>query len=213
MTAAEPIDTDLSVEPFHGTRCTSRKTNGDPCSRRAISGGTVCPAHGGNAPQVRRRAMENLLELDALKLVPDPEDREAITDPIGKLREVAEEISAMKDAIAVRVNKLEHLRYTGGLQYDESGELVGTGTEQLRAEVAVYERAIDRLASILISMAKLDLDKRWLEIEAWHKAQISGATLLVLTSVLSSLGLSIDDQQVRGLVVEQLKALPPVIES
>jgi len=35
----------------------------------------------------------------------------------------------------------------------------------------------------------------------------------VLTSVLTSLGLSIDDQQVRGLVVEQLKALPPVIEA
>lgn len=213
MSMAQPIEPDEYDGGVHPRVCRATRGDGEPCTRWAINGGVVCPAHGGSTPQVRRRAMENLLELDALKLVPDPADRDAITDPIGKLREVAEEISAMKDAIAVRVNKLEHLRYTGGLQYDESGELVGTGTEQLRAEVVVYERAIDRLASILISMAKLDLDKRWLEIEAWHKAQISGATLLVLTSVLSSLGLSIDDQQVRGLVVEQLKALPAVIEA
>lgn len=156
--------------------------------------------------------MENLLEMEALKLVPDPQDREAITDPIGKLREVAEEISAMKDAIAVRVNKLDHIRYTGGLQYNEDGELVGTGTEQLRAEVVVYERAIDRLAAILISMAKLDLDTRWLQIQAWHEFQIGEGTVRVTRGVLAALGLDMDEERVRGLIVEQLRALPPVIE-
>lgn len=37
-------------------RCSARRTNGEPCRAFAIVGGTVCRAHGGAAPQVRRAA-------------------------------------------------------------------------------------------------------------------------------------------------------------
>lgn len=36
--------------------CGARRTNGEPCKAYAIVGGTVCRAHGGSAPQVRRAA-------------------------------------------------------------------------------------------------------------------------------------------------------------
>lgn len=37
--------------------CTAHKTNGDPCKNSARKGATVCGAHGGNTPQVARRAL------------------------------------------------------------------------------------------------------------------------------------------------------------
>lgn len=39
------------------------KTTGSQCRKPAIPGGTVCRNHGGNAPQVRRKAEERLAAL------------------------------------------------------------------------------------------------------------------------------------------------------
>jgi len=145
--------------------------------------------------------------------VPDPDDRAPITDHIEELFLLAEEIKAVKDTLSVMVNDLADIGYRGGLQFDEDGRMIGVGTEQTRAEFTAYERSLERLGKMLVDIAKLDLDTRRLKITEWHNGQVMGATLLVLTSVLASLGLSIDDARVRGLVVEQLKALPPVIEA
>ncbi len=42
-------------------RCTARsKRTGEPCQAYAIEGGTICAAHGGRAPQVKRKAAERL---------------------------------------------------------------------------------------------------------------------------------------------------------
>jgi hypothetical protein len=40
-------------------RCTARNRQGERCKRAAIKGGTVCPMHGGKAPQVRDAAERN----------------------------------------------------------------------------------------------------------------------------------------------------------
>ncbi|WP_461418311.1 hypothetical protein [Gordonia sp. GN26] len=40
--------------------CTARKTNGQPCTRIAIAGGNVCPAHGGLAPHIQAKARARL---------------------------------------------------------------------------------------------------------------------------------------------------------
>jgi hypothetical protein len=37
-------------------RCTAHRSNGQPCSAFAVTGGLVCVAHGGRAPQVRAAA-------------------------------------------------------------------------------------------------------------------------------------------------------------
>lgn len=47
-----------------GRQCTAKSTTtGNRCTKAAIKGGTVCPTHGGSAPQVRRRAALRLLNL------------------------------------------------------------------------------------------------------------------------------------------------------
>lgn len=42
--------------------CTAHRSDGQPCRAYAIHGGTVCVAHGGAAPQVKRAAAERLAE-------------------------------------------------------------------------------------------------------------------------------------------------------
>lgn len=43
--------------------CAAKRSNGQPCNKPPIKGGTVCATHGGSAPQVRRKAALRLLEL------------------------------------------------------------------------------------------------------------------------------------------------------
>ena len=42
-------------------KCRAHRSNGQPCGRWAIVGGTVCPTHGGSAPQVRAAALQRIL--------------------------------------------------------------------------------------------------------------------------------------------------------
>lgn len=60
--------------------CTAHNRQGERCKRTAIPGGTVCRYHGGNAPQVRAKAVDRIKEardmaLDRLieSLEPDAE--------------------------------------------------------------------------------------------------------------------------------------------
>lgn len=118
-----------------------------------MRGATVCRKHGGGAPQVRaaaaaRRAEEQMRRALAELDVP------AVEDPFTELGKLAGQVVAWKDRLAEKVNELTALRY----------EAIGAGTEQLRAEVALFERAMDRCAHVLGLIAKLDIDGRMARI-------------------------------------------------
>jgi hypothetical protein len=85
-------------------------------------------------------------ELAALDVAP-------VGDPLAQLALLAGQAVAWKDAMAGRVNHLAGLRYEG----------TGAG-EQLRAEVALWERALDRCERVLVAMAKLNIDERLAKI-------------------------------------------------
>ena len=45
-------------------KCKAKSSRtGEPCKRYAIAGGTVCPFHGGNSPQVKAKAKMRLLQM------------------------------------------------------------------------------------------------------------------------------------------------------
>ena len=84
-------DAELAGNP--GRRCTSHRTNGNPCRRWAVKGTNVCPHHGARAPQVLNKARYRI-EAASNKLM-------------GKLIEVAfddskpaaVQLDAIKDAL------------------------------------------------------------------------------------------------------------------
>lgn len=53
--------------PRPGRRCRAHRSDGAPCGAYAIVGATVCRAHGGAAPQVRRAAARRLAEAEAYR--------------------------------------------------------------------------------------------------------------------------------------------------
>lgn len=131
------------------------KSTGQRCRRDAMRGGTVCPMHGGRAPQVKNKAAERVAEADALatlatlEIVP-------VADPLSELAKLAGEARAWKELLRERVAQLSSLGYQGV-----------TG-EQVRAQVQLYGLAMDRLERILASAARSRIDER---LTAIHERQ------------------------------------------
>lgn len=135
-------------------RCTATvKRTRARCRGPRVAGAAVCRMHGGAARQVRAAAAERLLDAEVrstlARLDVDPVD-----DPLTELSKLAGQVCAWRDAIAQRVNELTSIRYSAD----------GAGTEQLRTEVALFERALDRCASVLVAMARLGIDDRLVRI-------------------------------------------------
>lgn len=191
MTRAQP-DPNVAaggVGPHGAERvtCTARaKATGLQCQRAPIRGGNVCYVHGGRAPQVRAAAQRRLA---AQRIEADVQDaiafqsREGVRDPIELLARLADEALAMKEALAVRINGLAEIRYSAA----------GSGTEQLRAEVALYERAMDRAGRFLDLLAKSGFEERRVQLGERQGALVAE----VLHRVFNRLDLS--DAQ-RGLL-------------
>lgn len=112
-----------------------------------------------------------------------------VEDPVEALGEIAGEVLVMKDWFR---QQIEALRYQSA-----SGE-------QLRAEVALYERALDRCVRVLEVMAKLGISER--------RTQIAEAQATVLVSVIANvldrLELTEEQRVIAGTVVpEELRAI------
>jgi hypothetical protein len=170
-------------------RCKARRsTDRQPCEAFAMDGAVVCSAHGGRAPQVkaaaRRRGLERQAAAELARL-----DVQPLDDPLSELALLAGQVVAWKDAMAGLVNQLAGLRYEG----DGSGE-------QLRAEVALLERAFDRCERVLTAMARLNIDERLTEISEARAGQI----MSFLAAVLRRFGVPDDDYVIT--VIEELFA-------
>lgn len=125
------------------------KSTGEPCTRPAGPGGIPCRFHGGAAKKLRAVGHLRLAEQRATELLARM-DVEPTADPLRELSKLAGQVLAWRDVCADMVNKLTSVRYDGG-------EAAG---EQLRAEVALFERALDRCTTVLVAIAKLDIDAR-----------------------------------------------------
>lgn len=133
----------------------------------------MCRMHGAGAPAVRARAAERVAELDALaafgKLKIQP-----VENPLAELSLLAGEVLAWKQVMAERVTNLQALRYQG---------MAG---EQIRAEVVLFERAMDRCVSVLGVIARLNIDERLMQI-----SRVQGQTIVsILHAVFADLELS-----------------------
>lgn len=110
--------------------------------------------HGGSAPQVKRAGARRLAESKVRKALDEVGIRE-VDNPLAELRSLTGEVLAWKDALANHVAALE----------DRYRHTDDKGGEQLRAEVALYERAMDRAAKVLETWARLGLDSMLADME------------------------------------------------
>ena len=191
---ADPSSTPEGSDPSSRRRCTG-KTKRGPCIKPPVRGATVCTSHGGSAPQVKAKAQERVAEEEArralgkLSAVLGPV--EPVQNPLLELSKIAGEALLWKQVIAERVAELEQLRYQGA------------GGEQVRAEIALFERALDRCSTVLANIVRLNIDERLATITD-RQGHIIAA---VITSVLEQLDLGDKADQVRELVAVELERL------
>lgn len=180
-------------------KCTgTTKAKGKPCELSAMRGGKVCHKHGGKAPQVKaaaeRRLATRAAEADAYALLAH-EGIEGITDPVIELARLATASKALCEALGQRVQALGSVGYRSA-----------QGTEQLRSEVALWERAMDRTARFLEVLAKLGFQERTIQISEHIAGQVSD----VLKAILADLHLTPhQEQQVPAVVSKHFLRLVP----
>lgn len=172
-----------SHDPPPGRRCQSKAQDEDghrtrPCTLWAMKGLTVCYRHGGANRTTRaagdRRVAEDKVEKRARKLA-DLYDAEPVNDPLTALAQHVGEEILFKDVLAGLVKELRvaDIRYTDA-----------RGSEQLRSEIVVYERALGRVGDRLVAYAKLGIDERLVAIEESKAAMVMAA----INAVIGHLG-------------------------
>jgi hypothetical protein len=127
-------------------RCTAHSSrSGQPCKRYAIEGGTVCPTHGGKAPQVKAKAAERIaLLLDSFFDRLSESLGGMTTEQIEELKSDAHQIKALADAVVKlsehrevlegRAGKRSELNITEESEFDrEIKQLLGELAPQTEA--------------------------------------------------------------------------------
>lgn len=159
-------------------RCRAHRSNGEPCKRPPIRGGTVCSSHGGRAPAVRAAAGRRLAEQEATREVvrlTDARGPLSLPDVYREMLSTAGDAVAWQNILRQRVDSL-----------DDYSSVSGMGGDQIRADVVLFERAMDRTAKVLELVARLDLDTRLTHISAQQGEQVAR----VLRVGLDAAGLS-----------------------
>lgn len=136
----------------------ARKT-GKPCQRGAgwdttHVGHGKCKSHGGNIPGAAAKSERALADAKAREWFGEAIDAAPVEDPLKALKILAGECLAWKDTCSGFLRELDGVEYTS--------EVIGS---QVRAQVLVWERALDRCEHVLLTIARLKIDERLASIE------------------------------------------------
>lgn len=138
-----------------------------------------CKLHGGASPQAKAKQAERILDAQIMSVI-EGMDIKPVRNPLEALSVLAGEILAWKDLIAAHVAQLkDKLRYEG------------EHAEQIRGEVQLYERALDRSVTVLAQIARLKIDER---LAAINEAQINQMAN-ILDGTLEYLGLPYEEKR------------------
>lgn len=137
-----------------GQYCGGKKRQGEGTCTQPAGWGTdhpgygTCKLHAGSAPSNTLHA-EKLRANDEARRALAQLDVAPVDDPLAALLKLAGQVVAWQTATAGLLDDLTAVRYQS-MQ----------GGEQLRAEVALYERAMDRAAAVLAAIARLNIEDR-----------------------------------------------------
>jgi hypothetical protein len=167
--------------PIHDGKCGGKKKQSEGTCTQAAGWGTPhpgtgrCKLHGGCAPSsvtagVSAQAEKLLYQRDA----------PPVTDPLSALQRLAGRAAAWEDIIGEKVNEMRSIRYS-----------TEGGGEQLRAEIVVMERAMDRVGKLLVDIAKLNIEGRLATVREATAQMLEQA----LAAALVASGCDLDGQQ------------------
>ena len=198
MAEFEYID-DLTVTHHCRANTFNKDANsftGPRCKRTIGPGEKVCYKHGGTTPNVKRAALDRRNEYMArMKLANQAQARgiDRIEDAVEELELIASEAKAFKDICWARVQAIK----------DDWRYSTAAG-EQLRAEVALYERAMDRCEKVLVNYVRLGIADKRVKIAEAQAMLLVG----VIQNILGRLELSRDQKRIAASVVpEELRAI------
>lgn len=194
----------VSPQGHDGPRCGAKKRQGEGTCTQTAGWGTdhvgygACKLHGGNTGTQVVAAERQRVEVRARQLLADLGHAEPVTDPLAALMLLAGEHLAMKEAARSLVEDLDNVRYESR-----------SGGEQLRAEVTLYERSLDRSARILADLVRLGVEERHVRL-----AEAQGALVVAaIVGAMDDVGLrGVQAEQLRGAVAVRLRAIPAMPE-
>lgn len=189
MTTHDDDDDDVvDGEIVYITKCHHVfEKSGRSCKANAIDGYSLCQKHITQAT-IRdiRLARGNTVSFEEIR-------GRLVENPLEELAELVSEVLLYKDYSARRVADLR-----GQERYE------GRAGEQLRAEVALYERSLDRAGKMLVDWSRLNIDDRLARIEE-KKAQL--IIDIIRGALRNAEGLTDDGRKsVEAYVVKELRA-------
>jgi hypothetical protein len=186
-------------------RCRHQLGAPDACHNYAVDGAdpVACTRHG-MAPgsfamrQTMHRTVEGKLGERLAGIMADGGEKllrpDPVSDPLSELMELAAEVKAVKELLRAKVAPMfanDQLRYA----HSKAGE-------QLRMEVLLYERGLDRLARLLLDISKLNIAERLTGIRKQTADMIERA----IDAALEESGVGFEGKQVaREAVRRHLK--------
>lgn len=178
-----------------GPRCGAKKRQSDGHCTQPAGWGTdhlgdgPCKLHGGATRNHRAAAAVRQVETEARRALADLGVSEPVANPLLELQRLAGEITAFKNALRSMVEQISSVRYDGPIG------------EQIRGEVIVYERALDRCSRVLRDIAALRIDERLTEIQARVSERQGAAVAAVIRAILDDLALTPEQKARIGEVV------------
>lgn len=175
MTALDAMGT-CPLGPGHETHppgwcCGAKLKQRDGFDQRRAGWGTdhvgvgPCKLHLGSTRNHRVAARKMLAERGAATSLAE-QGYEPIGHPVDELLDLAAKVKALMGHWAAKVAELQGVEGEG-IRYRSEHE-----QEQLRSEVALYERSIDRLGRLLTDLAKLGLEERRTRLEEADRERV-----------------------------------------
>lgn len=116
----------------------------------------------------------------------------AVANPLLTLLEVADEALLWKDELKRRVVLLQ----------EDQWRYPSAAGEQIRGDIVLYERSIERLARILVMIAKLGIEERLTRVTEQQARLVERA----VTAALADIGLEVSKQdEAREAVARHLR--------
>lgn len=157
--------------------CGANKRQGEGTCTRPAGWGTDhvhhgrCKLHGGRTASHRAGAEVARVDAEARVLFGQIVEIKPVDNPLGVYAEFAGRVMAWMQSMDTLLNNVTSPAYRGG----ESGE-------QIRGEVVLFERAMDRCNTVLSTYAKLNIDERLTRITEAQQQMVLQAIEAALAS-------------------------------